>query len=109
MRAEPVHSDHAGKMGRQLPHRDQAAPGDAAGEHRLARPEQADAHLGMNAVGADHIRRPDDAAVLERRFGVSGVGGDRDAALVQRDRVGLQRAKAVVLEGAPPMRPAVGS
>ena len=45
----------------------------------------------MNAVGADHIRRPDGAAVLERRFGVSGVGGDRDAALVQRDGVGLQR------------------
>ena len=46
----------------------------------------------MNAIGADHIRRLDGAAVLERRFGVSGVGGDRDAALAQRDSVGLQRA-----------------
>ena len=95
VRAEPVHSNHAGKMGRQLLHRDQAAPGDAAGEHRLARPEQADADLRMNAIGADHIRRLDDAAVLERRFGVSGVRGDRDAPLAQRDGVGLQRADRV--------------
>ena len=49
----------------------------------------------MNTVGADHIRRLDDAAVIERRFGVSGVGDDRDASLVQRDGVGLERANRV--------------
>jgi hypothetical protein len=49
----------------------------------------------MDAVGADHIRRLDDAAVIERRFGVSGVGDDRDASLVQRDGVGLERANRV--------------
>jgi hypothetical protein len=46
----------------------------------------------MDAVGADHVRRRDRAAVLERRLGVPGTGGDRDAALVQRDGVGLARA-----------------
>src|SRR5262249_9031066 len=94
-RTEPVRSDHPSKTGRQLLHRDQAAPGDAGGEYRLARPEQADADLGMNTIGADQIRRLDGAAVLEHRFDVSAVGDDRDASLVQPDGVGLERANRV--------------
>src|SRR5262245_37095066 len=46
----------------------------------------------MDAVGADHVGRHGGAAVLERRLGVPWMGGDRDAALVQRDGVGLSRA-----------------
>jgi hypothetical protein len=53
VRPEPIRSDHAGKMARQLLNRDQAAPCDAAGEYRPARPEQADTDPGMDAVGAD--------------------------------------------------------
>jgi hypothetical protein len=49
----------------------------------------------MDAVGADQVGRLDGAAVRERRFGVPGVGGDRDASLVQRDGVGLERAHRV--------------
>src|SRR5262249_26483548 len=66
-----------------------------AGEHRLARPEQADADPGVDAVGADHIGGLDGGAVLERRLGMSGVGGDRDASLAQDDGVALQGADRI--------------
>ena len=49
----------------------------------------------MDAIGADHVGRYDGTAALERRFRVSGVGGDRDASLVQRDGVGLERANRI--------------
>ena len=46
-------------------------------------------------IGADQVDGPHATAILERRFGVSGVGGDRDASPVQRNRVGLERADRV--------------
>ena len=57
VRPEPVGALHLREMRRQLRHRHQAAPGDAAGELRLVGAEQAGAHLGMDAVGADHVGR----------------------------------------------------
>src|SRR5262249_48328828 len=85
-------SDHARKTGRQLLHRNQAAPSDAAGEDRLARPEQAHADSRMDAVGADHVSRADGSTVRERRVDMSRLRGDRDASLVQDNGVPLARA-----------------
>src|SRR5262249_26452026 len=79
----------------QLFHRDQAAPSDAASEYRLARPEQAHADPGMDAIGTDHVRCFDLAVVREARFGMFGMGGDRHAALVQRDGAALEGANRV--------------
>jgi hypothetical protein len=56
---------------------------------------QADADFGMDAIGADHIGRACSAAVLERCFGVSCMGGDRDASLVQHDGIAFERANRV--------------
>src|SRR5262249_60121925 len=61
-RTEPVRSDHASKTGRQLLHRDQAAPGDAGGEYRLARPAQNTAGPWMQSTTPHQIKRPYGAA-----------------------------------------------
>ena len=49
----------------------------------------------MDAIGADHIGRLDNAAVLECRVGVSVMRADRNALLVEGDGVGLQRSHRI--------------
>jgi len=70
-----------------------AAKTDAAGEARRIRAEQALAHLGMNAVGANHEVRFDLAAIGKTRNGAVCARCDRDAAQPKPDVGRPQRVR----------------
>ena len=95
VRPEPVDALHLLQVRRQLLHRHQAAPGHRAGEHRLVGAEQRGAHLGVDAVGADHVggaraRRPRSAPRRDRlRTAMRG------AAPAELHGVGLDRLHGV--------------
>ena len=80
------------RVRRQPIHRDEAAPGDAAGECRLAGAEQAGAHLRVDAVGRDDGAGTDLVTARELRGRRLGGLRHRLAAHAELDGVRLQLA-----------------
>ena len=92
-RSHPQHDVGGVDLVRHSLGRRHAAKTDAAGEARRISAEQALAHLGMNAVGADHEVRFDLAAIGKTRNGAVCARCDRYAAQPKPDVGRPQRAR----------------
>ena len=94
-RPQPIGADDPGKVGRKALHRNEPAPRDAVGEHRLAWAEQAFADPGVDAVGANDIGRRRGLTAVEGDRSLARVEANRHAAPVERNRIGPQRLDRV--------------